>query len=166
MNHGRSVMDAAKTKECERRILAALRRIVHAIDLHSRRLVSECEITAPQLVCLHMLAAEGELTSRALAAKVHVNPSTLVGIDQRGGGVRLPGPVAAAVGAGGQTAAIEARASDAIGGVARGSRRSDAGGRTGRGSGAGVVQRRQGPVSAGLISGESTVFGGQWAETR
>jgi DNA-binding MarR family transcriptional regulator len=83
MNHGRSVMDAAKTKECERRILAALRRIVHAIDLHSRRLVSECEITAPQLVCLHMLAAEGELTSRALAAKVHVNPSTLVGILDR-----------------------------------------------------------------------------------
>jgi len=67
----------------ERRVLAALRRIVHAIDLHSRRLLTECEITAPQLVCLHMLVEEGRLTSRELAGKVHVNPSTLVGILDR-----------------------------------------------------------------------------------
>jgi DNA-binding MarR family transcriptional regulator len=68
---------------CERRILAALRRIVHAIDLHSRRLLSQCEVTAPQLVCLHVLASDGPLTSRALAGKVHVDPSTLVGILDR-----------------------------------------------------------------------------------
>jgi DNA-binding MarR family transcriptional regulator len=73
----------ATGETCERRILAALRRIVHAIDLHSRRLLTQCEVTAPQLVCLHMLAAEGPLTSRALAQKVHVNPSTLVGILDR-----------------------------------------------------------------------------------
>ncbi len=73
----------ASTEKCERRILAALRRIVHAIDLHSRKLLSQCEVTAPQLVCLHMLAAEGRLTSRELAGKVHVNPSTLVGILDR-----------------------------------------------------------------------------------
>jgi DNA-binding MarR family transcriptional regulator len=70
-------------ESCERRVLAALRRIVQAIDLHSRQLMSQCEVTAPQLVCLHMLALEGRLTSRALAAKVHVNPSTLVGILDR-----------------------------------------------------------------------------------
>lgn len=68
---------------CERRVLAALRRIVQAIDLHSRQLMLKCEVTAPQLVCLHMLAIEGPLTSRSLAAKVHVNPSTLVGILDR-----------------------------------------------------------------------------------
>lgn len=71
------------TAEYEQRILGALRRIVHSIDLHSRRLLAQCEITAPQLVCLHMLATEGRLTSRALAGKVHVNPSTLVGILDR-----------------------------------------------------------------------------------
>ena len=74
---------SAMENTCDRRILAALRRIVHAIDLHSRRLLSECEVTAPQLVCLHMLAAEGPLNSRTLAGKVHVNPSTLVGILDR-----------------------------------------------------------------------------------
>lgn len=73
----------ASEESCERRVLAALRRIVHAIDLHSRRLLAQCEVTAPQLVCLHMLAAEGALTSRALAQRVHVNPSTLVGILDR-----------------------------------------------------------------------------------
>jgi DNA-binding MarR family transcriptional regulator len=73
----------AVKESCERRVLAALRRIVQAIDLHSRQLMSQCEVTAPQLVCLHMLAIEGPLTSRSLAAKVHVNPSTLVGILDR-----------------------------------------------------------------------------------
>ncbi|MGE0606272.1 MAG: MarR family winged helix-turn-helix transcriptional regulator [Pirellulales bacterium] len=68
---------------CDRRVLAALRRIVHAIDLHSRRLLLECDVTSPQLVCLHMLAAEGPLNSRTLADLVHVNPSTLVGILDR-----------------------------------------------------------------------------------
>lgn len=68
---------------CERRVLAALRRIVQAIDLHSRTLLAECEVTAPQLVCLHTLSVEGPLTSRALAAKVHVSASTLVGILDR-----------------------------------------------------------------------------------
>ncbi|MDZ4779653.1 MAG: MarR family transcriptional regulator [Planctomycetia bacterium] len=67
----------------ERRMLAALRRIVHAIDLHSRELLEQFEVTAPQLVCLHVLAGDGELSSRALAAKVHVNPSTIVGILDR-----------------------------------------------------------------------------------
>ena len=84
-------MKSSKRKEsvsasealCERRILAAMRRIVHAIDLHSRRLLAQCDVTSPQLVCLHMLAAKGRLTSRTLAEKIHVNPSTLVGILDR-----------------------------------------------------------------------------------
>lgn len=67
----------------ERRVLNALRRIVHAVDLHSRKLVQQCSVTAPQLVCLQTLAEEGSLTLRGLAEKVHVNPSTLVGILDR-----------------------------------------------------------------------------------
>jgi DNA-binding MarR family transcriptional regulator len=63
--------------------VAALRRIVHAIDTYSRRLLLECQVTAPQLVCLHALAEEGPLTSRLLADRVHLNPSTLVGIVDR-----------------------------------------------------------------------------------
>ena len=69
--------------EFERRILAALRRIVHAIDLHSRQLLTQCEVTAPQLVCLQTLASEGRMASRVLAEKIFVNASTLVGILDR-----------------------------------------------------------------------------------
>jgi DNA-binding MarR family transcriptional regulator len=57
--------------------------MVQAIDLHSRQLMAQCEVTAPQLVCLHMLAMEGRLTSKALADKVRLTPSTLVGILDR-----------------------------------------------------------------------------------
>lgn len=67
----------------ERRILAALRRIVQATRLHSRHLAAECQVTGPQLVCLHVLGEEGPLTSRGLAQQVHLDPSTMVGIVDR-----------------------------------------------------------------------------------
>ena len=67
----------------ERRILAALRRIVHATRLQSRRLAAKCRVTGPQLVCLHVLGEEGPLTSRELAQNVHLDPSTMVGIVDR-----------------------------------------------------------------------------------
>ncbi len=75
--------DEGVRRGAERRVLNALRRIVHAVDLHSRQLIQRCSVTAPQLVCLHTLAEEGTLTSRRLAEEVHVNPSTLVGILDR-----------------------------------------------------------------------------------
>ena len=53
----------------ERRVLTALRRIVHAGDLFSRRLLQEHSVTASQLICLHTLAEEGPLTSRRLPKK-------------------------------------------------------------------------------------------------
>jgi len=56
---------------------------MHAVDLHSRRLLQECSVTGPQLVCLHTLAEEGPLSSRELADRVHVNASSLVGILDR-----------------------------------------------------------------------------------
>lgn len=67
----------------ERRILSSLRRIVQAIDLYSRQLVAECEVTAPQLVCLHMLSLDGRMTSKGLAEKVRLDPSTVAGILDR-----------------------------------------------------------------------------------
>lgn len=75
--------NATCERDSERRVLNALRRIVHAVDLHSRELVQKCNVTAPQLVCLHTLAEKSPLTSRGLAEKVHVDPSTLVGILDR-----------------------------------------------------------------------------------
>lgn len=65
------------------RILQALRRIIQAIELHSKKLAANYQITTPQLVCLTKLKVDGPLTASALAKLVHLSPSTLVGIIDR-----------------------------------------------------------------------------------
>lgn len=64
-------------------ILQALRRIVRAIDIHSHRLKITHDLTAPQLICLLAVVEDGPLTPTLLAERVHLSPSTLVGIVDR-----------------------------------------------------------------------------------
>lgn len=65
------------------RILRALRRITRAIALYSKQLAACSHITAPQLVCLHTVIANGPLTATAISREIHVSPSTVVGILDR-----------------------------------------------------------------------------------
>lgn len=65
------------------KILQALRRIIRAVDIHSRSLNLEHNITAPQLITLLAVAEKGPLTLAAIAKEVHLSPSTLVGIIDR-----------------------------------------------------------------------------------
>ncbi len=65
------------------RILQALRRIIRAVDMHSHKLSSQYKITGPQLACLMAIKEEGSLNSGALAKKVYLSPSTVVGIVDR-----------------------------------------------------------------------------------
>ena len=67
----------------ELRVLTALRRIIRAVDIHSRKLSTRHRITAPQLVCLLEVVAHGPVTASALSKLVHLSPSTLVGIVDR-----------------------------------------------------------------------------------
>ncbi len=71
------------TNNIDFRVLTALRRIIRAIDLNSRHLVQEYQITIPQLVCLLALESQGSLNVQVLAKTVHLNPSTVVGILDR-----------------------------------------------------------------------------------
>lgn len=64
-------------------ILQSIRRIIRAIDQHSRRLKLDYHITVPQLVTLTAIAAEGRISTVALARVVHLSPSTIVGILDR-----------------------------------------------------------------------------------
>jgi DNA-binding MarR family transcriptional regulator len=64
-------------------VLRSLRRIIRAVDLHSKQLISKYQITAPQLLCLLAIAEEGRLTTSALAQKVYLSASTVVGIVDR-----------------------------------------------------------------------------------
>lgn len=64
-------------------ILRALRRIIRAVDLYSRRLASQHTLTGPQLVCLRRLHKEGPITPGHLAREVSLSPATVTGICDR-----------------------------------------------------------------------------------
>lgn len=65
------------------RILQSLRQIIRAIDVHSRKLKAEHKITGPQLLCLLAVVEGGSLISAEIASRVHLSPSTIVGILDR-----------------------------------------------------------------------------------
>ncbi len=65
------------------RILQALRRIIHAVEVHSRKLASTYSITTPQLVCLLAVHDLGTATPTTLSRRVSLSPSTVVGILNR-----------------------------------------------------------------------------------
>jgi DNA-binding MarR family transcriptional regulator len=79
----RSPGAGAADREYQLRILASLRRIVRAIDIHSRRLRAEHDLTAPQLICLIVTVEQGPLTATRIAQEVHLSKSTVVGILDR-----------------------------------------------------------------------------------
>lgn len=64
-------------------ILQSLRKIIRSVDIHSRKLSSQYDITAPQLITLLAIAENGPLTLASISTKVHLSPSTLVGIVDR-----------------------------------------------------------------------------------
>lgn len=67
----------------EESILTSLRRIVRAIDLHSRDLGSRYKLTVPQLVCLRQLRGNGSCTPSELARHIFLSQATVTGILDR-----------------------------------------------------------------------------------
>ena len=67
----------------EDEIVAALRRIIRGVDLHSRHLVHKVGLTWPQLATLRAAERLGECSIGALARSIHVGQPTLTGIVQR-----------------------------------------------------------------------------------
>ena len=64
-------------------IFRSLRRIMRAVDIHSRKLSAEYKVTGPQLLCRQTLHDDGPLTTSALAKLIHLSNSTIVGILDR-----------------------------------------------------------------------------------
>ena len=71
------------TTELEDDVLRALRRIMRAIDLHSRQLAMAFGLTAPQLVSLRVIAEEGPISPSQLARQVSLSQGTITGIVDR-----------------------------------------------------------------------------------
>ena len=65
------------------RVLSAIRRIMRATDMFSRRLATTQGITAPQLLCLSRVTQTGGITIKDLARDIYLSPSTVVGIVDR-----------------------------------------------------------------------------------
>jgi DNA-binding MarR family transcriptional regulator len=65
------------------RILNAIRQIIRAADIDSRKLAAEHQITSPQLMCLLAAVERGSATATDIAARIHLSPSTLVGVLDR-----------------------------------------------------------------------------------
>ena len=65
------------------RILKSIRRIIRAVDIYSRKLNNDFNITTPQMICLYSLEKEGQLTQSQLAKKVNMGMSTINGVIDR-----------------------------------------------------------------------------------
>jgi DNA-binding MarR family transcriptional regulator len=64
-------------------IFMDLRRIMRAMDVHSRKLAGSHGLTGPQMLCLREITTHGALTTGALAKAVALSPATLTGILDR-----------------------------------------------------------------------------------
>ena len=64
-------------------ILRSLRRIIRSVDLYSRKLRRDYDLTGPQLMCLLEVATHGPITSSVIGKSVHLSASTVVGIIDR-----------------------------------------------------------------------------------
>ena len=64
----------------EDQVIVALRRITRAIDLHSRDLMKQVGLTAPQLAALQAIGKLQPITVGALAKSIHLSQATLTGI--------------------------------------------------------------------------------------
>ena len=64
-------------------IMRAIRRIMHALDVHSRRLMEDYGLTGPQLAVLNEVAHLGKVKAADLAGLLQVSDPTMAGIIER-----------------------------------------------------------------------------------
>jgi DNA-binding MarR family transcriptional regulator len=67
----------------ENQIIVALRRISRAIDLHSRALLHQSGLTAPQLAALRAVGELQPVSVSAVARAIHLSMATVTGIFNR-----------------------------------------------------------------------------------
>lgn len=64
-------------------VLIWLRRLIRAIDIHSKRVAKRSGLTVPQIVILQAVATLGEVTANRLSAEVDLSPPTVSTILER-----------------------------------------------------------------------------------
>jgi DNA-binding MarR family transcriptional regulator len=64
-------------------VLTSLRRVIRAIDLHSKQLVKTASVTGPQLRLLQLIRSQERATSRELADAMNLSQATVTSILDR-----------------------------------------------------------------------------------
>lgn len=64
-------------------VLVALRRIIRAVDLHSRRLIQKTGLSGPQLVLMQILCNAGTESASELASRANLSQATVTTILDR-----------------------------------------------------------------------------------
>ena len=64
-------------------ILVAIRQIIRAIDLHSKKLSKEYGLTGPQLILMHAIQEMGNVTIKELSNQTNVSQATTTTIIDR-----------------------------------------------------------------------------------
>ena len=64
-------------------VLVALRQIIRATDIHSKKMMRSTGLTVPQMVVLRALSEGGASTARGLAERVSLSQATMTAILQR-----------------------------------------------------------------------------------
>jgi len=78
-----SCVTLGRLSRYEDTILVSIRRMSRAIDLHSRALAREHQLTGPQLICLLELSRAGTMSASELARAVALSQPTVTGILDR-----------------------------------------------------------------------------------
>jgi len=76
-------MSVNQAEPAERSLLLAVRRVIRAVDLHSRRQMEQTGLTGPQFALLQELDREGTALAGELARALQVSQPTLPGILDR-----------------------------------------------------------------------------------
>ncbi len=72
-----------ESEERCRKLLISVRKIIQAIDLHSRTLSKNFGLTGPQLIILQEIAAHGKISVKPLAEKASLSQATVTDITKR-----------------------------------------------------------------------------------
>lgn len=72
--------DNTVTPENAQAVIKAVRRIVHAMDMRSKRIGRETGLTIPQIVVLQAVHDQGALTTAAISRQADLSPATTVTI--------------------------------------------------------------------------------------
>lgn len=64
----------------DEQIIASLRRIIRAVDLHSRKLMEHSGMTGPQLAALQEIHRRGAVSAGDVARAIHLSQGTVTGI--------------------------------------------------------------------------------------